>query len=189
MITWTRVVVMAAIGLTPALAQAERWGFDWHCISTSDGTCAQPSEDGSQGPFGDEGTCEWARTQQLLYVNGPGNLGTTSECHDLDSADPGAPRVGPVRPAHVSRIFLGAIAGDGYTATYAGGTVASAAHQVGGQVEVVFGTDRIGFGLVLGATRDEGTAPDAATGVEPLWLGELGIGLVTAPFPIVRRRA
>jgi hypothetical protein len=181
-----------ALVLWCSTARAGSWTFSWHCNSGIESGCAahQLGASGTEGPFDSESACESARTQMAFRINSPGNAGSTNACVDSSSGggtSSGTTSSGPVRAAHLTRLFLGVTGGPGYSADYASGTAETGSQQVGGQFELVFGRDVFGLALFFDLARDSGTSPDMATPVEPMWLFDYGLGLASSPFAIVKR--
>jgi hypothetical protein len=178
-------VVVVVLMMASSAAQAEAWYFEWRCA----GACAPQRLDvsGQDGPFSSESSCDRARSDKLAWALAPGSAGSATSCSDA-GATGGAPSSSgaPVRPARLDRIFLGLTTGSGFTASYANGSTATSGRQLGGELEAAFGFGRFGLSVLLGAVRDTGTAPDPMTPVEPMWLAELGVGLVSSPFAVIR---
>jgi len=179
-----RSVAMILAVFAARVAAAESWSFDWHCQSTSTGDCGPTGASGTEGPFASSGACEVAQANVLLRLNGPGNAGTTSGCRDAES---GATSSGPSgssgTPARLDRWFLGMTGGRGYAASYAGGTDAQAAKQLGGQLELVLGRPTIGLSIFAGLERDDGTAPPTVM-TSSMWMLDFGVGIVISPVAL-----
>jgi hypothetical protein len=181
-----RTIVAAAIGVTsPSVAAADAWYFQWRCA----GACAphQLETSGVEGPFGSESSCDQARRQKQDWVLGPGNLGAADGCVEAGAGGP--PVVGasgPVSQAHLATVRLGGTAGAGYDAAYASGVHARGHGHAGAELDFGFGRETFGLAVLLGLERDSGTASDVLA-AEPLWMVELGVGLVTSPFALIER--
>jgi len=186
---WRAVVVSVALVSWCPTARADGWTFSWHCNSGIESGCAahQLGASGTEGPFDSASACESARTQMALRINSPGNAGSTDSCVEAGSGSDGGGSRGLVRAAHLTRLFLGVTAGPGYAADYASGAAKKASQQAGGQLELMFGRDVFGLSLFVDLAKDDGTSPDAATPVEPMWLFDFGLGLASSPFAIVKR--
>lgn len=181
-----RLSVVLAILMASSAAHAEAWYFEWRCA----GACAPHRLDvsGQDGPFSSESSCDRARSERLSWALGPGSAGSATSCANADGGSgPASSGGAPVRPARFSRAFLGLTAASGFAATYSNGTRATADRQLGGELEAAFGYDRFGVGVILGVARDDGTVPSSTTMVEPMWLAELGIGLISSPFAVIQR--
>lgn len=126
------------------------------------------------------------------FCNGYGSSYTVApcsgNCYDVCGSSGGSSTTGQPRPARVSRVFLGLTGSQGMSASYANGRSERGESQVGSQLEVAFGRAEVGLALVFGVARDAGTAPDPATTVAPMWLVDLGVGIVVSPFAIKRGR-
>ena len=118
------------------------------------------------------------------FCNGPDSSYTvascSSNCYDTCGSSGGSSTTGQVRPAHVSRMFLGLIGGQGMSASYANGSSSRGDSQVGAQLEAAVGRPQFGLSVFFDLARDAGTQPDATT-PEPMWLFDFGLGLVAAP--------
>jgi hypothetical protein len=86
-------------------------------------------------------------------------------------------------------VFFGMTTAAGFTASYANGSTATSGRQLGGELEAAFGFGRFGLSVLVGVVRDPGTTPDAMTAAEPMWLVELGAGLVSSPFAVIRKES
>jgi len=177
------VVAIAVIALTQ-IAHAGSWSFSWTCA----GSCAPGQLDvrGNEIGFPDERSCESARSQKVQDINSPGSAGSTTECVDSDPGTPGSRgSIGSAaRAARLVRAFFSVDGGRGYEATYEGGRTARGAHQLGTQIELMFGRDEIGLGIELGMRRDAGTPPVAGASADPMLLVDLGFGLGSSPFAL-----
>ncbi|MBS1121224.1 MAG: hypothetical protein H6Q90_3452 [Deltaproteobacteria bacterium] len=178
-------LIIAALLGSPSLARAESWYFEWRCA----GACAPDRLDvrGREGPFDSERGCDSARSNKLQWALGPGSAGSATSCFDTDAGGTPGTSGGFARAARLARVFLGITTGAGYQATYDNGRVVRSTRQLGGELELAFGADRLGLAVVLGVDRDTGTSPDAAMPAGPMWLVELGVGLVSSPFAVIRR--
>ena len=126
------------------------------------------------------------------FCNGYGSPYTVApcsgNCYDVCGSSGGSSTTGQPRPARVSRVFLGLTGGQGMSASYANGRSERGASQVGTQLEAAFGRAEFGLAVVFGLARDAGTTPDPTTALAPMWLVDLGVGIVVSPFEIKRGR-
>jgi hypothetical protein len=177
-------VVGAVLMMASSTAHADAWYFEWHCA----GACApnQLAISGVDGPFGSEGSCDRARSSKLAWALGPGSAGSATSCSEAGATGgvPGS-SAPPVTLARFDRMFVGMTTATGFTASYANGSTATGGRQLGGELEIAFGFSRFGLSVLVGVVRDAGTAPDPMTTVEPMWLAELGAGLVSSPFAVI----
>lgn len=178
-------VVAAVLMMALSSAHAEAWYFEWRCA----GACAphQLAISGLEGPYASERSCDRARSDKLSWALGPGSAGSATSCSDAGAgASPTSSGGGPVHPARLDRVFLGMTTAAGFTASYANGSSATSGRQLGGELEAAFGFGRFGLSVLLGVVRDTGTTPDPMMTAEPMWLAELGVGLVSSPFAVIR---
>ncbi|MFN0247301.1 MAG: hypothetical protein ACKV2T_10475 [Kofleriaceae bacterium] len=180
-------VIVSVVLLVALLedAHAGSWSFSWTCA----GACAPGQLDarGVEDGFPDEDSCERARNEKRLEMNGQaGSAGSTTDCVDSDPSQPGSRGGvgGVVRAARLARAYFGVDGGRGYRATYDDGRDERGASQVGGQLELVFGRDVFGLAIEAGLRRDAGTSPMAGLAADPMTLLDLGFGLASSPFAL-----
>jgi len=179
-------VVVAVLMATSSVSHADAWYFEWRCA----GACAPQRLDisGQEGPFSSESSCDRARSDKLAWVLGPGSAGSATSCSDASATGGMTGSSGaPVRPARLDRVFIGMTTSSGFAATYDNGSRATGGRQLGGELEAAFGFGRFGLSVLVGAVRDTGTVPDPMTTAEPMWLAELGVGLVSSPFAVIHQ--
>ncbi len=181
--------LLAVTGVLVALtevAQAGSWTFSWTCS----GACAPEQLDvrGTEVGFPDKGSCVRARNEKLLEINATGSAGSTTECVDSEPGQPGSRgAIGrAARAARFSRMYVALDGGRGYKASYDDDRVERGASQLGVQVEAIFGRDELGVGVEVGLRRDAGTSPMAGLPVDPMFLLDIGVGLASSPFAILR---
>ena len=82
----------------------------------------------------------------------------------------------------VSRAYVGALAGDGWTTRYTYDRYRSAVASGGIAVGAILGIDNFGFELSLATSYDPGTTVDETMMArDPLWLVDIGFGLAGGP--------
>lgn len=87
----------------------------------------------------------------------------------------------------VNRIGVSVVAGDGWNANYPGHSESTAVSG-GVLADIVAGVDNFGVVLAAGLLVDGGTTPDATMmPIDRLWLVDLGLGIESAPYALVKR--